>query len=159
MGVILNKIDGKTVCGKVVTSFGRFLGADEYIVVNDTIMNDEDINWQPTFTPVIDSSQIQNGINYLGNINAESVGLATDASISVNNSQQASLASQVQALSDQVQRLADTDYSKMLEGVIINVDASTNVDGTPLRRMSSAYTIQQINDTQNGLIMAAGGRV
>ena len=41
MGVILNKIDGKTVCGKVVTSFGRFLGADEYIVVNDTIMNDE----------------------------------------------------------------------------------------------------------------------
>ena len=125
----------------------------------DTIMNDEDINWQPTFTPVIDSSQIQNGINYLGNINAESVGLATDASISVNNSQQASLASQVQALSDQVQRLADTDYSKMLEGVNINVDASTNVDGTPLRRMSSAYTIQQINDTQNGLIMAAGGRV
>lgn len=125
----------------------------------DTIMNDEDINWQPTFTPVIDSSQIQNGINYLGNINAESVGLATDASISVNNSQQASLASQVQALSDQVQRLADTDYSKILEGVIINVDASTNVDGTPLRRMSSAYTIQQINDTQNGLIMAAGGRV
>ena len=41
MGVILNKIDGKTVCGKVVTSFGRFLGADEYIVVNDTIMNDD----------------------------------------------------------------------------------------------------------------------
>ena len=125
----------------------------------DTIMNDEDINWTPTFTPVIDSSQIQNGIGYLGNIGAESVGLAADASISVNNSQQATLAAQVQALSDQVQRLADTDYSKMLEGVNINVDASTNVDGTPLRRMSSSYTIQQINDTQNGLIMAAGGRV
>ena len=41
MGVILNKIDGKTVCGKVVTNFGRFLSADEYIVVNDTIMNDD----------------------------------------------------------------------------------------------------------------------
>ena len=41
MSVILNKIDGKTVCGKVVTNFGRFLGADEYLVVNKEIRADD----------------------------------------------------------------------------------------------------------------------
>jgi hypothetical protein len=65
----------------------------------------------------------------------------------------------VQALSEQVKKLAETDYSTMLEGVNINVDASTKVDGTPLRQMASTYTIEQIDESQRGLILATGGRV
>lgn len=42
MSVILNKVDAKLVFGKVPNNFGRFLGADEYIVVNDEIMKDEE---------------------------------------------------------------------------------------------------------------------
>ena len=74
------------------------------------------------------------------------------------SSSQATLAAQVQNLSDQVQKLADTDYSKILEGVAINVDASTNVDGTPLKRMSSKFTVQQLNDQTRSYTMALGGR-
>ena len=42
MSVILNKIDVKMIYGKITNNFGRFLGADEYIVVNDEIINDEE---------------------------------------------------------------------------------------------------------------------
>ena len=143
------------------TSLARqtILAVGDMMATISDIMSDDTVDWNPTITPVIDSSNIQNGINTLGNVGTNSLAMAADASISVNNMSQNSLANQVQALSEQVQKLADTDYSKLLEGVNINVDASTNVDGTPLKRMSSAFTIQQIDDTQNGLIMAAGGRV
>ena len=124
-----------------------------------TLVSDDSIDWTPTITPVVDSSQLQNGIGILGNVGANSLSMAADASVSVNNSSQNTLAMQVQALTEQVQKLADTDYSELLSGVNINVDASTNVDGTPLRRTASAFTIQQIEDQQRGLIMAAGGRM
>ena len=42
MSVILNKIDGKLINGKVTNSFGRLLVADEYILVNDEVVNDEE---------------------------------------------------------------------------------------------------------------------
>ena len=60
---------------------------------------------------------------------------------------------------DQVSRLADTDYSKILEGVSVNVDARTTVDGSALRATSAKYTAQLMNDNQRAAIMAAGGTI
>lgn len=109
---------------------------------------------QPTITPVLDTTNIQQANALMGIDN-----LNTQANIMFQNSPQATLAAQVQALSEQVKKLAETDYSTMLEGVNINVDASTKVDGTPLRQMASTYTIEQIDENQRGLILATGGRV
>jgi hypothetical protein len=141
-------------------------------VVNDTcnaaasmmasissIVQDDSINWTPTITPVVDASQLQNGSQMLENTFGDSaLNMAASTSLSVNSSSQAALAAQVQSLSEQVKKLADTDYSKILEGVAINVDASTNVDGTPLKRMASKFTIQQIDDQTKTYNMALGGR-
>lgn len=124
-----------------------------------TIVQDDSIDWTPTLTPVVDSSQLQNGSNLLQDtFGSSALNMAANTSLSVNSSSQAALAAQVQNLSDQVKKLADTDYSKILEGVAINVDASTNVDGTPLKRMASKFTIQQIDDQTRSYTMALGGR-
>ena len=42
MAVVLWKIDERLVHGQVVTSFGKFFGADEFIVVNDDIAFDDE---------------------------------------------------------------------------------------------------------------------
>ena len=42
MAVVLWKIDARLVHGQVVTSFGKYFGADEFIVVNDKIAFDEE---------------------------------------------------------------------------------------------------------------------
>ena len=42
MAVVLWKIDERLVHGQVVSSFGKFLGADEFIVVNDIVAYDDD---------------------------------------------------------------------------------------------------------------------
>lgn len=113
---------------------------------------------QPTITPVVDMSNINQASGYI-NANLSVGSIAADTSVSFNEASQQNLAMQVQALSEQVKKLAETDYSTMLEGVNINVDASTKVDGTPLRQMASTYTIEQIDESQRGLILATGGRV
>jgi hypothetical protein len=109
---------------------------------------------QPTITPVLDTTNLQSAGQLMGIDN-----LSAQANIMFQNSPQAALATQVQMLSDQVKKLAETDYSTMLEGVNFNIDASTKVDGTPLRQMASTYTIDQIDEAQKGLTLAMGGRV
>jgi len=42
MAVVLWKIDERLVHGQVVTSFGKFFGADEFMVVNDEIAFDDE---------------------------------------------------------------------------------------------------------------------
>ena len=42
MAVVLWKIDERLVHGQVVTSFGRYFAADEFIVVNDVIAFDDE---------------------------------------------------------------------------------------------------------------------
>ena len=117
-------------------------------------------DYSPTITPVVDTSQATAALNTLGQqFDSTSFKMAANTSLSVNDSSQVTLASQVQALSDQVQRLADTDYSKLLDGVSVNVDARTTVDGKELRTTSAKYTAQKVNDDQRAYIMAIGGRV
>lgn len=123
------------------------------------IMQDESIDWQPTLMPVIDDSQLQNGSNLLtATFGNSALNLAADTALSVKDNEASNLATQVAELSAQVKKLADTDYSKMLDGVSINVNASTNVDGTPLRRMASNYTIKQIDAQQSNYNMSRGAR-
>ena len=128
--------------------------------VTDIIASANLEDYSPTITPVVDTSQATAALNTLGQqFDSTSFKMAADTSLSVNDSSQATLASQVQALSDQVQRLADTDYSKLLEGVSVNVDARTTVDGSALRATSAKYTAQLMNDNQRAAIMAAGGTI
>lgn len=123
------------------------------------VMQDESIDWQPTLMPVIDDSQLQNGSNLLtATFGNSALNLAADTALSVKDNEASNLATQVAELSAQVKKLADTDYSKMLDGVSINVDASTNVDGTPLRKMASNYTIKQIDAQQSNYNMSRGAR-
>lgn len=125
--------------------------------VNDVINNNPD--YQPTLSPVIDTNSIQTASGLINStFGTNSLGIAANAALSVNDASKNSLAEQVNSLAEQVKRLSDTDYSKLLEGVAINVDASTNVDGTSLRKTSSRYTIQQINNQQRSYIRALGGR-
>ena len=131
----------------LVKTFGATVNS-----IYSTIDNIDGI--QPTITPVLDTTNLQQANALMGIDN-----LNTQANIMFQNSPQATLAAQVQALSEQVKKLAETDYSTLLEGVNINVDASTKVDGTPLRQMASTYTIEQIDESQRGLILATGGRV
>lgn len=42
MAVVLWKIDERLIHGQVVTSFGKYFGADEFIVVNDIVAFDDD---------------------------------------------------------------------------------------------------------------------
>lgn len=121
-----------------------------------TTMNNDEIDWQPTIAPVLDDSQIASVNSILGNRSV--FNMAADASLSVNSASQASLAQQVSDLSAQVKRLADTDYSHMMDGVSFNINADTNVDGTPLKKMSASYTVRQLTDEQIKYTMAAGGR-
>lgn len=136
-----------SVANGLIKTFGATVNS-----IYSTIDNIDAI--QPTITPVLDTTNIQQANALMGIDN-----LNTQANIMFQNSPQATLAAQVQALSEQVKKLAETDYSTLLEGVNINVDASTKVDGTPLRQMASTYTIEQIDESQRGLILATGGRV
>jgi hypothetical protein len=90
--------------------------------------------------------------------NQGTVRLAADSQISINNSTQMQLANQLNALRTDINKLANTDFSRMMDGVTIDVSADTTVDGTVLRKTASNYTIGQINKKQQGYIMATGGR-
>lgn len=136
-----------SVANGLVKTFGATVNSIYTIIDNvDAI--------QPTITPVLDTTNLQQANALMGIDN-----LNTQANIMFQNSPQAALAAQVQALSEQVNKLAEKDYSTMFDGVNFNIDASTKVDGTPLRQMASTYTIEQIDETQRGFALAMGGRV
>lgn len=124
-----------------------------------SIMSQDDINWQPTLTPVIDSSQLQNDGIFNSLFNPDAINVASNTAMSVTNASENTLANQVAALSEQVKKMAETDYSKLLEGVAVNIDNSTTVDGTALRQTSARYTIKQVNNQQQNYAMAIGGRI
>lgn len=160
-GLIIGGESLKTQLVAAYTALGSIAcdSAAEMMSTISSIVQDDSIDWTPTIAPVFDTSQLQNGSEMLNDtFGSSALNMAANTSLSVNSSSQAALAAQVQSLSDQVKKLADTDYSKILEGVAINVDASTNVDGTPLKRMASKFTIQQIDDQTRSYTMALGGR-
>ena len=118
------------------------------------------LSLEPTIRPVVDMSNVYAASNDLSSMfdNTTSFKMAADSQISVNNSNQMQLANQVAALQASVDKLANTDFSHMMDGVNINVNADTTVDGTVLRKTASNYTIRQINKEEMGYMMATGGR-
>jgi hypothetical protein len=84
--------------------------------------------------------------------------MAADSQLSINDANQFRLAQQIEGLRADINKMANQDLSKIMDGVQINVNADTNVDGTPLKKMSSQYTIGQINKQEMGYLMATGGR-
>ena len=119
----------------------------------------ENMTMTPVIKPIIDSSNLQTAQSFLDTFdNTTSFKMAADSQISVNNSNQMQLANQVAALQASVDKLANTDFSHMMDGVNINVNADTTVDGTVLRKTASNYTIRQINKEEMGYMMATGGR-
>lgn len=124
-------------------------------MVSDIINSNS--NLQPVIAPVVDTSSIDMANTSVSALFGTST-LAANAALSVDNASENTLAAQVGLLAKKVNDLANTDYSKILEGVAINVDASTNVDGTALRRTSSQYTINQIDGQQRSYIRAIGGK-
>lgn len=155
-------IGAENLSGKLNDTFAGLASGASYAVASimgsvSSVLQSNDIDWKPTIAPVLDSSQMGTLNAVLGNNSVFT--MAADASLSVNNASQNTLAMQVQNLSDQVQKLASTDYSHMMDGVSINVNADTNVDGTPLRKMSASYTVKTLTDQQIKYTMAQGGRV
>jgi hypothetical protein len=84
--------------------------------------------------------------------------MAADSQLSIDNANQFRLGQQIDALRADINKMANTDFSKIMDGVTIDVSADTTVDGTVLRKTASSYTIGQINKKQQGYIMATGGR-
>lgn len=118
-----------------------------------------DSKLSPVITPVVDYTNVNDLANWMGALdNTATFKMAADSQISVNNSNQMQLANQVAALQASVDKLANTDFSHMMDGVNINVNADTTVDGTVLRKTASNYTIRQINKEEMGYMMATGGR-
>lgn len=119
---------------------------------------DLDSKLSPVITPVVDYTNINDLTKWVGALdNTTSFKMAADSQISVNSSNQLQLANQVAALQASVDKLANTDFSHMMDGVNINVNADTTVDGTVLRKTASNYTIRQINKEEMGYMMATGG--
>lgn len=127
---------------------------------NSQIQNgSNNLEFTPTIRPVLDSSNMgQYGglMNILDN--PTTVKLAADSQLSIDNANQFRLGQQIDALRADINKMANTDFSKIMDGVTIDVSADTTVDGTVLRKTASSYTIGQINKKQQGYIMATGGR-
>ena len=119
-----------------------------------------DLNLNPTITPVVDMTNVEEANARMGSMfnNETSFKMAADSQISINNSTQMQLANQLNALRTDINKLANTDFSHMMDGVNINVNADTTVDGTVLRKTASNYTIRQLNQEEMGYMMATGGR-
>ena len=119
------------------------------------------LDYEPTITPVLDTSNISEQAGWLDQTldGQYSMSLAAQNQLEIDHANESSLARQIEDLRSSVQALANKDYSKILEGVNINVDASTNVDGKPLYTRASKHTIQVIDDQERSYIRAKGGRV
>ena len=114
---------------------------------------------QPTISPVLDDSNMQRYSGVLNTLtNPSTMKLAADSTLSVQNSDQARMAQQIEMLSKEVNALANKDFSKDFEKVQFNVNANTTVDGKVLRKTSADYTIDQIDRKERAIIMSKGGR-
>jgi hypothetical protein len=113
----------------------------------------------PVITPVIDTSRMGMPADILSLFtNPTTSRLATDSTLAIQSSQDMMVAQQLEAMRGDISRLADKDFSKLLDGVAINVNADTTVDGTVLRKTASNYTIKQINQQEQAILMAKGAR-
>lgn len=160
-GLIISAKDNVNKVYDSVTQLGDSISnslTDSLSSISDALSYNMD--YEPTIKPVVDTSNIEMYRNTVGDLlNTDTYNSLSDANVSVNNVSQLTLANEVANLKDQVSKLANTDYSKLLEGVSVNVDATTTVDGMALRSTSAKYTTQVINDNQRKHIMARGGRI
>lgn len=134
--------------------------------LNDTLTTvanafNEDLGeFNPVITPVVDTTNIDQAAGMLNTTfdTSTSMQLAANSQMFIENSNQLKLGQQIEALRQDINRMANQDLSKIMDGVTIDVSADTTVDGTVLRKTASSYTIGQINKKQQGYIMATGGR-
>lgn len=125
--------------------------------VSNITLNNNSLS--PTITPVVDYTNIDNLTDWVGALdNTTTFKMAADSQLSIDNANQFRLGQQIDALRADINKMANTDFSKIMDGVTIDVSADTTVDGTVLRKTASSYTIGQINKKQQGYIMATGGR-
>lgn len=122
-------------------------------------ISDASTIFTPTIRPVLDTNNMGQYRGFMDILNnPTTVQLAADSQLAIKDNNQMQLANQVAALQASVDKLANTDFSHMMDGVNINVNADTTVDGTVLRKTASNYTIRQINKEEMGYMMATGGR-
>ena len=113
----------------------------------------------PTIRPVLDTNNMGQYSSFLDVLqNPTTMRLAADSTLAIQSSQDMMVAQQLEAMRGDISRLADKDFSKVLDGVAINVNADTTVDGTVLRKTASNYTIKQINQQEQAILMAKGAR-
>ena len=125
--------------------------------LNSTLSNST-MAYTPTIRPVLDTNNMGQYSGFMDILNnPTTVQLAADSQLAIKDNNQMQLANQVAALQASVDKLANTDFSHMMDGVNINVNADTTVDGTVLRKTASNYTIRQINKEEMGYMMATGG--
>ena len=123
-GLIIGGESLKTQLVAAYTALGSIAcdSAAEMMSTISSIVQDDSIDWTPTIAPVFDTSQLQNGSEMLNDtFGSSALNMAANTSLSVNSSSQVTLAAQVQSLSDQVKKLADTDYSKKSVSTGMNV--------------------------------------
>lgn len=129
----------------------------------DTIKNTPEfgnnLTYTPTIKPVLDSSNMGQYGGFMDILNnPATVQLAADSQLSIRDANQFKLAQQMEQLNSNISKMANQDLSKVMEGVAINVNADTTVDGTVLRKTASRYTINQINEQEQAILMAKGAR-
>lgn len=125
----------------------------------NSTLSDNTTAFTPTIRPVLDTNNMGQYRGFMDILNnPTTVQLAADSQLAIKDNNQMQLANQVAALQASVDKLANTDFSHMMDGVNINVNADTTVDGTVLRKTASNYTIRQINKEEMGYMMATGGR-
>lgn len=125
----------------------------------DSTLSQNSMAYTPTIRPVLDTNNMGQYSGFMDILNnPTTVQLAADSQLAIKDNNQMQLANQVAALQASVDKLANTDFSHMMDGVNINVNADTTVDGTVLRKTASNYTIRQINKEEMGYMMATGGR-
>lgn len=152
---IMSATNNRNLSGAGVRAANAIMGS-----LNNALSADSTTNvFSPTIRPVLDSSNMGQYSGLMSVLdNQGTVRLAADSQISINNSTQMQLANQLNALRTDINKLANTDFSHMMDGVNINVNADTTVDGTVLRKTASNYTIRQLNQEEMGYMMATGGR-
>lgn len=117
------------------------------------------LTYTPTIKPVLDSSNMGQYGGLMDVINnPATVQLAADSQLSIRDANQFKLAQQMEQLNSNISKMANQDLSKVMDGVAINVNADTTVDGTVLRKTASRYTINQINEQEQAILMAKGAR-
>lgn len=125
----------------------------------NSTLSDNTTAFTPTIRPVLDTNNMGQYRGFMDILNnPTTVQLAADSQLAIKDNNQMQLANQVAALQASVDKLASTDFSHMMDGVNINVNADTTVDGTVLRKTASNYTIRQLNREEMGYLMATGGR-